>query len=128
MKGIHTASIVGAAVLALGFATVSTPAQAQGYGSSQAVSWLCTAGSRRWLQFSPCPATYMAQGSIDVQGTTDYGQHITGSGSVGIPQPVQQQALDQADTCNAVSDPSIRIPHHGSSDIYERSVLKGRFC
>lgn len=94
----------------------------------QPVAWICKGGPRRWLQFSPCPATYDKAAPIDVDGTTIAGEHVNGTGTVLIPVPVEAQPLDSSGACAALGDKSLRIPHRGSSDVYARNVLKSKYC
>ena len=106
---------------------VHNPAVAQ--AEPEAVGWICQIPAQRWLQFSPCPATYTHSAPVDVDGViAGMGQMVHGTGSVSVDSPVQSFPLDSNGVCAALADPSLRIPHHGSSDIYERSVLKSKFC
>lgn len=92
------------------------------------VGWVCEAGARRWLQFSPCPATYMRAAPVDVDGfNTQTGGFIHGTGSVDIPAPVRSTELTRAGVCAALGNHSIHVHHSGSSDVYERSVLKSKY-
>jgi hypothetical protein len=95
----------------------------------ETVGWICETGTKRWLQFTPCPPTYMRSAPVDVDGViAGTGQMVHGIGSVGVPVPVQTTPLDSNGVCAALGDSSLRIPHHGSSDVYERNVLRGKFC
>ncbi len=128
---MHTLLRAGVALgmtVMVGWSAPTPAAQAYGPASEPIAGWICTAGQRRWLQFSPCPATYMRVSSVDMEGTTDSGEHMTGSGTVSTPTPVQQQPLTADQVCDALGDPSVRIPHHGSSDVYERNILKSKYC
>lgn len=119
--------------------SVPTPAETPAYASAppppqiarpptpDPVGWICETTARRWLQFSPCPATYMRAAPVDVDGiNTQTGGFIHGTGSVAIPTPVESTPLTHAGVCLALGDHSIRVRHSGSSDVYERSVLKSK--
>jgi len=93
------------------------------------VGWLCQAGARRWLQFSRCPDTYMRAAAADMNGfDAQSGRFIHGTGTVDMPTPVESQPLTRAGVCLAAGDPSVQIHHSGSSDVYERNVLKSKYC
>src|SRR6185437_6163029 len=94
----------------------------------QPVGWICQAGRRVWLQFYPCPATYNKAAPVNVDGViTGTAAHVSGAGTVIIPTPVQATPLDSAGVCTALGNPSIRVQHSGSSDVYERSTLKSKY-
>lgn len=97
--------------------------------AAEPVGWICTAGPRRWLQFSPCPATYMRPSAASMDGfNAQTGQFMHGTGTVNIPTPVESQPLTRAGVCLAAGDHSVQIHHSGSSDVYERNVLKSKYC
>ena len=94
------------------------------------VAYQCTAGDRRWVQYSPCPATYMHGIAVDgLNGQTDNGQHVTnGSGWAQVQSPVDQQSMTSQQLCAQLGDGGARIPHSGQSDVYERNVAKRKYC
>lgn len=97
--------------------------------ASDPVGWICQSRARRWLQFSPCPTTSMRASAVNVDGViAGTGQMVHGTGTVDVPTAVQSTPLDSDGVCAALGDPSLSIPHHGSSDTYERSVLRSRYC
>lgn len=54
------------------------------------------------------------------------GAPVHGVGMVRTPVPVQSYPLDDEGVCEALDDPDIRVRHSGSSDVYERNVLRGK--
>lgn len=113
---------------AMGAPPTTTRAHAQGTVPG-IVGWICTTDSSRWLQFSRCPASQPRGQAVDVRGFSAYtGEPIQGTATVDVPVPVQAQPLTADGVCAALGDPSLRIPHHGSSDIYERGLLKRKYC
>lgn len=93
------------------------------------VGWICTIDGRRSLQFSQCPATMPRGQTVHVNGHSTYtGEPIQGTANVEVQTPVQSQPLTADGVCAVLGDPSVRIPHHGSSDVYERGMLKSRYC
>lgn len=97
--------------------------------AQQPVGWICETGSRQWLQFSPCPATYMRAQAVDVDGhIAGTAVPVHGTGSINVPTPVQSTPLGRAGVCAALGDRSIRVSHHGSSDTYERGILRSKYC
>lgn len=109
--------------------TAAPPQQVASAPAPQPVGWICETAYRRWLQFSPCPATYMRASSVDVNGfIVGSGAPVHGTGTVGVPTPVQSTPLDRNGVCATLGDHSVRIHHTGSSDVYERNKLKAEYC
>jgi hypothetical protein len=66
--------------------------------------------------------------SADMDGIdTRTGAFMHGAGTVDIPTPVESTPLTRAGVCLAAGDPSEHIHHSGSSDVYERNVMKSKF-
>lgn len=105
------------------------PRVAEAVADPTPVGWICEAGQRRWLQFSPCPATYMRAAPVHVDGIiADTGSPMYGTGTIRVPAPVQSTPLNRSGVCAALGDRSIRVPHSGSSDVYERNKFKAKYC
>lgn len=118
-RELHQAPLVGTAY------NNSSPAPAAPTG------YQCTAGSRTWIQRTPCPSTYQDSQLVRVNGhMMDTGQQVTGTGWVDSDRPVRQQTMDRDTLCDQVHS-GARIGQGGGSDAsqsYERNKLKRNLC
>ena len=103
-------------------------AHAVGVQKAQPSAYECAAGPKAWIQMDPCPRIYLKDIRED---SDDYAvkKEPERNSSVLLERvPVQQQPLDASELCQKLDDHKVLLKHDGSSDVYERNVVKAKYC
>lgn len=97
-------------------------------GNVQPSAYECVAGSKHWIQITPCPRVYLKDPRNTNDDPSANSEPDRGSYVLLERVPVHQQPLDRSELCRKLDDDSIPIKHNGSSDVYERNVAKSKYC
>lgn len=119
--------LIALMALAVGFGMPSH-AHALGVQNAQPPAYECAAGPKVWIQMDPCPRIYLKDMREDSDDYAMNKEPERGSSVLLERVPVQQQPLDAPELCQKLDDHEILLKHDGSSDVYERNVVKPRYC
>jgi hypothetical protein len=119
--------LIALITLAVGFGMPSH-AHALGVQNTQPSAYECAAGPKVWIQMDPCPRIYLKDIREDSDDYAMNQEPERGSSVLLERVPVQQQPLDAAELCQKLDDHKVLVKHDGSSDVYERNVVKAKFC
>lgn len=97
-------------------------------GNVQPYAYECIAGSKHWIQMTPCPQVYLKDPRNTDDDPSSNSEPERGSYVLLERVPVHQQPLDKSELCRKLDDENIPMKHNGSSDVYERNVAKSKYC
>lgn len=101
---------------------------ASGLQNAQPAAYECAAGPKVWIQMDPCPRIYLKDIREDSDDYAVKEEPEYGTSVLLERVPVQQQPLDASELCQKLDDHNIPLKHYGSSDVYERSLAKAKYC
>lgn len=109
---------------------ICTPSHvhAAGVQNVRPAAFECTAGARVWIQMDPCPRIYLKDIREDSDDYAVKEEPERGSSVLLERVRVQQMPIDASELCQKLDDHEIPLKHDGSSDVYERSLAKAKYC
>lgn len=90
-------------------------------------AYACQAGNKRWIQSTPCPATYTKSQMVDVDGYSDNGTPMSGTAFVPTQAPVQSQTLDAQQICDRLNHFASTGHGDAAAQGYERNKLRAKY-
>jgi len=88
----------------------------------------CSGNGKVWMQSTPCPASTTAfKPVMGISGYDQYGNQVTGSGTLVEQVPVDQRGMSKSEVCNHLSQPDAQVSDKKKSNAeagYERNKMR----